>query len=219
MLRSWVSSQYLGHANLKNSLDSIKRSIENVALTAPGLTVYDDTMTTAVGGGLGGFLRVVATFLYRIEDAIYMKGTGITQAINSGDKTCRLIPGNQNVSGADQTAAYGDEITTAYYKAGVLLIDASGNFSTVISSTEAGKVKGVSAGARAQALGYLLDELDTADIDDKAVVAFFVIGDGTNTFTSTSSLTIATNLDLYQLGGMALSSGQSTDGAQMLGLL
>jgi hypothetical protein len=56
-------------------------------------------------------------------------------------------------------------------------------------------------------------------LTSKAIVCFFVIGDGTNAFTSTSSLTISTNLDLYQVGGMALSTGQSTDGGQMLGAL
>lgn len=213
MLREWVSSQYLGHQNLKNALDAIKRSIENVALTAPTLIVYPDTITEA--NNLGGQLRVQATFLYRIEDVAYLKGVGITQAVNTGDKTCNLIPR----TATDQTAASDYNITATYYRAGVLLIDATGAWSVVMADTLAGKSLGISAGGRAGAIRNLLDQLETADIEDKAVVAIYVIGDGTNAFTATSSLTISTNLDLYQCGGMALSSGQSTDGNQMLGLL
>jgi len=216
MLREWTSSQYLGHKNLKDALDAIKRSFENVALTPPLLTVYDDTATTSAGGGLGGFLRVTNTFAYRIEDVVYIKGLGITQTPNTGDKTCCLIPHNSS----DNTASGGYDVTATYYRAGVLLIDSSGVFS-VLLGTLAGSSKGVgtAGGARTQALANLLDRLDSSDLESKAIVAFFVIGDGTNAFVSTTSLTISTNLDLYQLGGRALSSGQSYDGDMMLGLL
>lgn len=204
----------MGHANLKNALDSIKRSIENVVLTPPLLTVYPDTMTAAVG--LGGMLRITNTFCYRIEDTTYIKGLGITQAINTGDATVGLL----QRTATDQTAASDNDITATYYKAGVLLIDADGVFSIVYGSLT-GRTSGIGAagGARTHALSNLIDQLDTDDLDDKAIVAFFVIGDGTNGFTSTSSLTISTNLDLYQCGGRALSSGQSYDGNDMLGLL
>jgi len=212
MLREWVSSQYLGHQNLKNALDAIKRSFENVALSNPALTVYPDTMTDDVG--LGGILRIGGTFLYRIEDVTYVKGTGITQAIDTGDATVGLL----QRTATDQTAASDNDITATYYRAGVLLIDADGAFSTAYG-TLTGRQDGVSAGARLRALSNLLDSIDTDDLEDKAIVSFFVIGDGTNAFTSTSSLEISTNLDLYQLGGMELSTGQSTDGGQLLGLL
>jgi len=213
MLREWTSSQYLGHANLKNALDSIARAITNVVITPPGLALYPTTMTNATG--VGGYLRVSSTFSYRIEGTTYTKGVGITQAANTGDATCTLIPH----SATDNTATGGFDITAAYYRAGVLLIDADGTFTTIMSATQAGKTWGVSAGNRSQALAYLVDTLDTDDIDDKAIVSFFVIGDGTTAFTSTSTLTIATNLDLYNCGGMALSSGVSTDGNQMLGII
>ena len=215
MIRAWTSSQYLGHKNLKDALDAIKRSVENVALTNGGLIVYPDTATTAAGGGIGGFLRVVSTFVYRIEDVAYLKGVGITQTPNTGDKTCCLIPHDAT----DNTASGGYDVTATYYRAGVLLIDADGVFTVKMSDTQAGKALGISLGGRAGALRNLINDLSTSDIDGKAIVAFYVIGDGTNAFTSTSSLTIATNLDLYQCGGMVLSSGVSTDGNQMLGLL
>ena len=204
----------MGHKNLKDALDAIKRSIENVALTNGGLIVYPDTVTSS-NGGLGGFLRVVSTFVYRIEDVAYLKELGITQTVNSGDKTCCLIPHDAT----DNTASGGYDVTATYYRAGVLLIDADGVFTVKMSETEAGKALGISLGGRAGALRNLINDLSTSDIDGKAIVAFYVIGDGTNAFTSTSSLTIATNLDLYQCGGMVLSSGVSTDGNQMLGLL
>jgi len=219
MLRSWTNANYLGHKNLKDALDKVKRGIENVVLSAPALTVYPDGVTTAAAGGLGGYLRVGGTFLYRIEDVAYLKSTGITQAVNSGDKSCQLIPGNRGTANADQTATGGYDVTATYYRAGVLLIDSSGNFSVKMASVEAGKSLGISEGGRLGALRNLLNELESSDIADKAIVCFYVIGDGTNAFVNTTSLTISTNLDLYQLGGMALSTGQSTDGGQMLGIL
>lgn len=183
-----------------------------MALSAPNLIVYPDTMTNACG--LGGMLRVQQSFLFRIEDTIYVKGTGITQAVNSGDATVGLI----QRTATDQTAAGDNDITATYYRAGALLIDSSGNFSVVYGS-QTGRQDGISAGARLRALGNMLSALDSDALESKAIVCFFVIGDGTNAFTSTSSLTISTNLDLYQLGGMVLSTGQSTDGGQLLGLL
>jgi hypothetical protein len=222
MIRSWTSAQYLGHANLKHSLDSIKRSIENVALSPVGLAVYPDTVSGAVAGGLGGFLRIGAiggaangTFMYRIGDVAYIKGSGITGAINTGDKTCTLIPHHAT----DNTASGGFDVAATYYRAGVLLINASGVWSVKMATKSAGNFMGLTAGGRQQALGYLLEELDTEDLEDKAVCAFYVIGDGVNAFVATTSLTIATNLDLYCCGGMALATGVSTDGNQLLGLL
>lgn len=212
MLRSWTNAGYLGHQNLKNTFDNIKRSFENVALSAPVLTVYPDTMTAAVG--LGGMLRVGGTFMFRIEDVTYIKGTGITQAINSGDATIGLL----QRTATDQTAASDNDITATYFKAGVLLIDADGNFS-VLYGSETGRQDGIPEGARLRALSNLLNTLSNTALTSKAIVCFFVIGDGTNAFTSTSSLTISTNLDLYQVGGMAIATGQSTDGGQMLGAL
>lgn len=213
MLRSWVSSQYLGHANLKAALDKIKRGFENVVITSPNFILYPTTMTN--GTGLGGYLRIQQTFMYRIEDTTYIKGMGITQAANTGDATCSLLPRHAT----NNTASGGYDVTATRYRAGVLLINASGTFSTIVASTEGSNVWGINAGGRLAALGYLVDRLETADIDDQAIVAFFVIGDGTNAFTATSSLTISTNLDFYEAGGMVLSTGVSTDGGQMLGLL
>jgi len=214
MIRSWISSQYLGHQNLKNALDCIKRSFENTALTPVLATVYPDTVSGTPG--MGGILRVVQTFAYRIGDTTYLKGVGITSAINTGDCTVGLI----QRTATDQTAAGDNNIAATYYRAGVLLIDSSGNFSS-IAGPQTGRQDGIGAagGARSRALANLVDQLDTDDIEDKAIVAFWVIGDGTNAFTSTSSLTISTNLDLYQCGGRALATGQSYDGNQMLGLL
>ena len=212
-IRSWTSAQYLGHTNLKHSLDAIKQSIENVAITSPNFILYPTTVTD--GTGLGGYLRVQQTFLYRIGDTTYLKGVGITQAANTGDATCSLLPH----SSTDNTASGGYDVTASRYRAGVLLIDADGTFSTIIAETEGSNVWGVTAGSRLAAIGYLVEDLAYADIEDKAIVAFFVIGDGTNAFTSTSTLTISTNLDFYEAGGMVLASGVSTDGGQMLGLL
>jgi hypothetical protein len=221
MLREWTSSQYLGHANLKNALDSIARSFQNVALTPPGFILVPTTQSTS--GGLGGYLRVGGatggTFMFRIEGETYIKGAGITDAVSTGldtgGTTCSLIPH----SATDNTATGGFDVTAGYYRAGVLLVNASGVFSSICASSEASRLKGVSGGARMQALAYLVDELETSDIEDKAIVCFFVIGDGTNAFTSTTTLTINTDTDLYQCGGMALSTGQSTDGIQLLGLI
>ena len=215
MIRSWTSSQYLGHQNLKDALDCIKRSFENTALTPVLATVYPDTQTATPG--YGAILRVVQTFAYRIGDTTYFKGVGATSAVNTGDCTCGLIPR----TATDQTAAGDNDITATYYRAGVLLIDASGNFSSVVGEM-AGRGSGgvgTAGGSRSVALGKLLNKLTTDDIEDKAIVAFWVIGDGTNAFTSTSSVAIQTSLDLYQCGGRALSTGQSYDGNQMLGLL
>ena len=219
MLREWTSAQVLGHENLRKGFNILKRSFENVALTPPLLTVYDDTVTTT-NGNRGGFLRITNTFAYRIEDVTYIKGLGITQTINTGDKVGPLLAHNPDTT-VDQTAAYAaSDITATYYRAGVLLINSAGTFSFILGPlTGRGQGIGAAGGARTQALANLLDYVDTSDIEDKAIVAFYVIGDGTNAFTSTTSLTISTNLDLYQCGGRALSSGQSYDGNMILGLL
>jgi hypothetical protein len=214
-IRSWVSANYLGNQNLKDTLDCIKRSIENVALSPAGLAIYDDTVTsTAIG--LGTRLRVNGTFMYRIGDTAYIKGLGITQAVNTGDSTVKVIP---HPATGDNTATGGYDVPATYYRAGVMLIDSNGAFTSKPCATLAGKSLGISAGGRLGALRNLINSLTTSDIEDKAVVAFWVVGDGTNAFTSTSSLTIATNLDIYNCGGMALATGVSTDGNQMLGLL
>jgi len=220
MIRSWTSAQYLGHKNLKDSLDSIKRSIENVALT-PVLFTLCPTTVSNFGGG--GYLRLGTaatngTFLYRIEDTMYLKGTGTASALG-GDLTPCLLPHNPDLT-VDQTAAYAaSDIPAGGYRAGVVLIDTSGTWVIKVGEA-AGKTDGVgTAGGRTRALSHLMDALDTSDLEDAAVAAFYVIGDGTNAFTSTSSLTIATDLDLYNCGGMTLATGVSTDGNQMLGLL
>jgi hypothetical protein len=175
--------------------------------------------TQSTISALGGYLRVTATFMYRIGDLTYLKGVGITDAVSTsataGGVTCSLIPH----SATNNTATGGYDIPATYYRAGVLLINADGVFSTIMADTLAGATWGVTSGSRMHALSYLVNKLSPSDLDGKSVVAFFVVGDGTNLFTSTSTLTIATDLDLYQCGGMAIATGQSTDGNQMLGLL
>jgi len=213
MIREWYSSQYLGHASLKAGFDVFRMAVENVALTLPTLVQQPDSTTGTAG--LGGYLRVSTTFMYKINGATYMKGLGITSAVNTGDSTCSLIPH----SATNNTATGGYDVTATRYRAGVLLIDSAGLFTSIVSSVEGGSTWGVSAANRANALGYLVNRLTATNIADKAIVAFFAVGDGTNAFTSTSTLTINTNFDVYGLGGMALATGQSTDGGQMLGLL
>jgi hypothetical protein len=220
MLREWTSSQYLGHQNLKNALDAIKRSLSNVALSPVEIALQP---TTVSNFGRGGMLRIGTaatngTFLYRIEDTFYLKGAGTASALQ-GDTTPCLLPHNPDLT-VDQTAAYAaSDITAGYYRAGVVLIDAAGTWSVVVGELT-GRTDGVgtTGGARERALAKLVDVLDTTDLEDKAIVAFYVIGDGSAAFTSTSTLTIATNLDIYRCGGMTLSTGVSTDGNQILGL-
>ena len=221
MIRTWTSSQYLGHQNLKNALDAIKRSLSNVALTPVLFTLQP---TTVSNFGRGGMLRLGTaatngTFLYRIEDTFYIKGTGTASALTTGDTTPCLLPHNPDLT-VDQTAAYeASDITAGYYRAGVVLIDADGNWSVVVGELT-GRTDGVgTSGARDRALAKLVDVLDTDDLKTKAIACFYVIGDGSSAFTSTSTLTIATNLDIYNCGGMTLSTGVSTDGNQILGLL
>ena len=222
MLREWTSSQYLGHANLKNALDAIKRSFQNVALSPVELALQP---TTVSNFGRGGMLRLGTaatngTFLYRIEDTFYLKGAGTASALTTGDTTPCLLPHNPDLT-VDQTKAYAaSDITAGYCRAGVVLIDDAGEWSVVVGELT-GRTDGVgtTGGQRERALAKLFDVLDTDDLKTKAIVAFYVIGDGSAAFTSTSTLTVSTNLDIYTLGGMALSSGLSTDGGQMLGLL
>jgi hypothetical protein len=213
MIRSWVPADYLGHKNLKSALDSIKRGLENVALTPANLCCTFNSST--LNHGMGTVLRVQQTFIYRIEDTTYVKGMGITSNVNTGDATPYLLPR----TATDQTAASTNNITSGYYRAGVLLIDASGNFSTKVCSTQASNLNGLYLGGRAQALAYLVSELSTTDLSTKAIVAFYSIGSGAAAYLATTSLVIATDIDLYQVGGMVLSSGNSTDGGQMLGLI
>jgi hypothetical protein len=221
MLREWTSSQYLGHASLKNALNAIKRSLSNVALTPVLFTLQP---TTVSNFGRGGMLRLGTaatngTFLYRIEDTFYLKGTGTASALRTGDTTPCLLPHNPDTT-VDQTKAYADsDITAGYYRAGVVLIDSAGAWSVVVGELT-GRTGGIgTAGARDRALSKLVNVLDTDDLETKAIACFYVIGDGSNAFTSTSTLTIATDLDIYNCGGMTLSTGVSTDGNQILGLL
>jgi len=199
MINAWVSANYLGHKNLKTALDSLKRANENVALTTPTFGAHTDT--TATSAGIGGFITINATFAYRIEDATYVKGIALVGTVVPHDDT-------------DNTASGGYDVTATYYRAGVILINSSGTVSFQLADTEAGAV-----GGKPRALALLIDQLTTTDIDDKAIIGFFVVGDGTNAFTSTTTLAVGTNLDIYGCGGMALSSGLSTDGGQMIGLL
>lgn len=218
---SWTSANYLGHANLKAALNTIKRSRANVALSVVDMTLQP---TTVSGFGRGGLLRLGttanSTFIYRIEDTFYLKGSGAVSALQ-GDTTPCLLPHNPDLT-VDQTAAYAaSDITAGYYRAGALLIDASGNFSVVVGELT-GRVNGIgtaASGARELAISKLSDVLTSTILSTKAIVALYVIGDGTNAFTSTSTLTIATNIDIYRMGGMAISSGLSNDGFDMLGLL
>ena len=146
---------------------------------------------------------------------MYIKGAGTSSSLST-DLTPSLLPHDAN----DNTAAGDYDLAAGYYRAGVVLIDADGAFTVKLAETAAGHTDGVGAiGGRQRALGYLMEDMETADIEDKAICAFYVIGDGSNLFTSTSSLTISTNLDIYNCGGMALSTGVSTDGNQMLALL
>jgi hypothetical protein len=222
MLRTWTSSQYLGHANLKNALDAIKRSLSNVALSPVYFTLQP---TTVSNFGRGGMLRLGTaatngTFLYRIEDTFYLKGAGTASALITGDTTPCLLPHNPDTT-VDQTAAYAaSDITAGYYRAGVVLVDSAGSFSVLVGELT-GRTDGVgtTGGARERALSKLASVMTTDILQTKAIVAFYVIGDGTNAFTSTSTLTISTDLDIYNCGGMALSTGVSTDGNQVLGML
>lgn len=221
MLREWTSSQYLGHAALKGALDAIKRSFQNVALSPVEIGLIPTTDSAFGRGGMLtlGTAATNGTFLYRIEDTFYLKGAGTASALQ-GDTTPCLLPHNPDLT-VDQTAAYeASDITAGYYRAGVLLIDSAGTWSVVVGELT-GRTDGVgtTGGARERALSKLFDVLDTDDLETKAIVAFYVIGDGSNAFTSTSTLTISTNIDLYRLGGMTLSTGVSTDGNQILGLL
>lgn len=200
MIRSWVAANYLGHANLKTALDAIKRSFENVAIISPAWGAHTDT--TATSQGIGGFATIGATFCYRIEDVGYVKG----KALVGG-----FIPHHAT----DNTASGGYDVTAGYYRAGVVLVNSAGTISFKLASD----LSNGSAGSKARALANLIEELETTDIDDKAILAFYVVGDGTNAFTATTTLTLGTDFDIYGCGGMALSSGLSTDGGQMLGLL
>ena len=221
MLREWTSSQYLGHAALKGALDAIKRSFSNVALSPVPMTLIPTTDSAFGRGGMLvlGTAATNGTFLYRIEDTLYLKGSGAVSALQ-GDTTPCLLPHNPDLT-VDQTKAYAaSDITAGYYRAGVLLIDSAGTWSVVVGELT-GRTAGVgtTGGARERALAKLVDALDTDDLESKAIVAFYVIGDGTNAFTSTTTLTISTDTDLYLCGGMALSTGVSTDGNQVLGML
>lgn len=210
---AWTSAQYLGHKNLQDTLTYIKRGRENVALSPTGFIIYPDTQSGT--GGLGASLRVVQTFVYRIDDDVYIRGVGLTSAATiAGDRTCTLIPHDS----ADNTASGGYDIPATYYRAGVLLVDSTGAFSVKMGAM-AGAVHGVKAAGRAKALSLLVDALEPADLAGKAIVAFYAVGDGTNLFVSTTSMTIDTSVDIYNCGGMALSTGVSTDGNQLLALL
>jgi hypothetical protein len=216
MIRSWVSSQYLGHKSLKEGFDIIKRSLENVAITSPNF--QDHTDTTDTGVGIGGFVVNADTFVYRINDATYIKG--------SGAQIGTLIPHDTT----DNTASGGYDVTAKYYRAGALMINASGNFSMILADNEVDEADG----GRAKALGYLMDKLAVSDFTDKAIVAFYIVGNYDDAFVSTTTLRLGTALTgstssfrIYSFGGSTFANtptapavaGVSYDGAQLLGLL
>ena len=212
MLRSWLSSQYLGHQNLKNALESPRC---NVVLTSPEFG--DHTDTTATGKGIGGFIVIGSTFAYRINDTIYIKGPEMFGTIIPHDAT-------------DNTASGGYDVTAKYCRAGALLIDADGTITSVLADSEAA----VSVGGRERALGYLMAKLSEDDDGDKAIIAFFVVGDYTTAFVSTTTLRLGTaptagtsSIRVYSFGGTPhvntptapVTPGVTYDGAQMLGLI
>ena len=200
MIRSWVSAQYLGHQNLKKSLDMLKRAMEN-QLVYPGGGIAAVTGADYRGEGTYGacaIIQVGATFCYRIEDVAYLKGKGLIAG---------LIP----KTSSDMKAASSYDVTAGYFRAGVILIDSAGTYSFVLGA------QGIAG--KASAVQKLIDVLDNDDLESKAIVAVYIIGDGSAAFLSSASLLVGTNLDVFGGGGMAVSSGLSTDGLQMLGAL
>lgn len=201
MINAWTTEKYLQAANLKAALDTIKRSRENKAVTPVGLAAHTDT--TATAAGLGGFCTIGegGTFSYRIEDVIYQKGAALIGNLVPHDTT-------------DNTAAGAYDITAGYYRAGCLLIDGAGTVTKVYGALSNG-----SAGGQAKAIANLISVLTTTDLSTKAVIGFFIIGDGSSAFIPTSSLTISTNLQLYSCGGTVLSSGLSSGGDSLIAAL
>ena len=193
MINSWTNANYLGHKNLKKALDMLKRSKENIVLFPPAIAACTGADYRGEGTyGACALIQAGTTFSFRIEDAMYSKGKSLIVGILSAAQA----------------------VTTAKYRAGVILIDAAGTYSIIRGEESDGSV-----GGKTGAVNNLIDALNNTDLEDKAVVAVFVAGDGSNAFLSTASLLVGTNLDLYSCGGMALSSGLSTDGQQLLGLL
>lgn len=197
MINSWTSAQYLGHKNLKDALDMLKRSAENSVFYPPILAACTGADYRGEGTyGRAAIIQTTSTFCFRIEDVAYRKGVGLIPGLLGG----------QIVNSAP--------VTAAKYKAGVILIDANGAFSFAYGTETDGYI-----GGKSGAIKNLVSVLGNTDLSAKAVVAFFIAGDGTNAFTASASLLVGTNLDLFGCGGMAVASGLSTDGYQMLNIL
>ena len=178
----------------------LKRAMENRVIY-PGGNLAAVTGADYRGEGTNGACAIIqasATFLFRIEDVAYEKGKGLIAG---------LIP----KTSADMKAASANDVTAAYYRAGAVLINAAGTYSFLLGA------QGIAG--KASAIQKLIDAISNTALEDKAIVAFYVIGDGTNAFLSSASLLVGTNLDVFGFGGMAVSSGLSTDGEQMVGIL
>lgn len=188
MINAWTNANYLGHQNLKKALDMLKRSRENTCFTPAGLVACTGADYRGEGTyGACAIIQIGASFAYRIEDTMYEKGAA-------------LIPGLLTAANA---------ITATYYRAGVILINSSGTIRVLCGA------QGI--GGKAQAVMQLVSVLSATDLEDEAIIGFFIAGDGTNAFLSTASLLVGTDLDVYSCGGMAVASGLSTDGNQLLG--
>jgi hypothetical protein len=193
MIRFWDNANYLGHQNLKDALDRIKAGTENVAIITPTFAAVTGADYRGEGAyGSCAIIQATTTFCYRIGDVGYTKGKS-------------LVPG---LIDADHA------ITTGKFRAGVILIDADGTYSFMWGEESDG-----SAGSKAKAIANLIEAVEASDLTDKAVIGFFVAGVAGSAFLSTASLLVGTNLDVYGVGGMALSTGLSTDGGQMMGVL
>ena len=96
-------------------------------------------------------------------------------------------------------------VASSKYAAFAVVIDSAGTITTL---------KGADCASKAKAIAALIDvEIPT----DKSVLGFLVVS---GAFTAgTTSMTAGTNVDFYSCGGMALGSGLSTDGDNLLAAL